>query len=171
MNVKIIKRGDLMFFKKSVSLFLTVLIICFSLIYDVSALDNEKEDYNFTNLIVFAKFDGEEEFVDNNYGETVRKITDNSYNTAEYNVSDYFKSVSSNKVRMKSVYLFDNGGSLTLNRKRAYYASKNDENPDGYADSGERAERMYQLKEDWSQAINSLEKKEITDYSGKKNIV
>ncbi len=156
-----------MFFKKSISLLLTVLIICFSFIYDISAFDNESEDYNFTNLIVFAKFDGEEEFVDNNYGETVRKITDNSYNTAEYNVSDYFKSVSSDKVRMKSVYLFDNGGSLTLSHTRAYYASQSDENPDGYADSGERAERIYELKEDWSQAINSLAKKEITNYNGK----
>ncbi len=156
-----------MFLKKSISMILTVLIICFSFIYNVSALDNDNDDYNFTNLIVFAKFDGEEEFIDNDYGETVRKITDNSYNTAEYNVSDYFKSVSSNKVRMKNVYLFDNGGSLTLSHKRAYYASQSDENPDGYADSGERAERMYELKEDWSQAINGLVKKEITNYNGK----
>ena len=68
---------------------------------------------------------------------------------------------------MKSLFLFDNGGSLTLSRKRAYYASQSDENPDGYANSREQAERLYQLKEDWSQAINNLVKKEITDYDGK----
>ena len=156
-----------MFFKKSISLLLTVIIFCFSFVYNVSAFDNDNDDYNFTNLIVFAKFNDEEEFIDRDYGETVRKITDNSYNTAEYNVSDYFYSVSSGKVKMKSLFLFDNGGSLTLSRKRAYYASQSDENPDGYANSREQAERLYQLKEDWSQAINNLVKKEITDYDGK----
>ena len=70
-------------------------------------------------------------------------------------------SVSSAKVKMKSLFLFDNGGSLTLSRKRAYYASKSDENPDGYANSREQDERLYQLKEDWSQAINKLLKKKL----------
>lgn len=160
-----------MFFKKSISLLMTVITICLSFIYNVSAFDNDIDDYNFTNLIVFAKFKDEEEFIDRNYGETVRKITDNSYNTAEYNVSDYFYSVSSGKVKMKSLFLFDNGGSLTLSRKRAYYASQSDENPDGYANSREQAERLYQLKEDWSQAINNIVKKKLQIMMEKKNIV
>ena len=62
---------------------------------------------------------------------------------------------------MKSLFLFDNGGSLTLSRKRAYYASQIDENPEGYANSREQDERLYQLKEDWSQAINNLVKKKL----------
>ena len=149
-----------MVFKKSISLLLTV-ITFFSFVYNVSAFDNDNVDYNFTNLIVFAKFNDEEKFIDRDYGETVRKITDNSYNTAEYNVSDYFYSVSSAKVKMKSLFLFDNGGSLTLSRKRAYYASQTDENPEGYANSREQDKRLYQLKEDWSQAINNLVKKKL----------
>ena len=29
-----------------------------------------------------------------------------------------------------------------------------EENPEGYRDNGERAERMYELKTDWSEYIN-----------------
>ena len=65
-----------MVFKKSISLLLTV-ITFFSFVYNVSAFDNDNVDYNFTNLIVFAKFNDEEKFIDRDYGETVRKITDN----------------------------------------------------------------------------------------------
>ena len=62
------------------------------------AADGTESGSNFTNLIVFAKFSGEEEFVDTVYGgSSVRKITDNSFNTAEYSVSDYFKTVSAGK--------------------------------------------------------------------------
>ena len=48
------------------------------------AADGTESGSNFTNLIVFAKFSGEEEFVDTVYGgSSVRKITDNSFNTAD----------------------------------------------------------------------------------------
>ena len=68
---------------------------------------------NFTNLVVFARFSDEDEFIDDVYaGQTVRKITDNSYNAATYNVADYYKNASGDKLRMQSVYLMDNGGSL-----------------------------------------------------------
>ena len=66
------------------------------------------EESNFTNLIGCVRFAGEDEFIDKEYeGTSVRKITDNSYNTAYYNVADYFQTVSSGKLRMNSVYLFD----------------------------------------------------------------
>lgn len=55
-------------------------------------------------------------------GEAVRNIIDNSYNTAAYNVGDYFRCVSDNKLRMRSVYLFDKGGSIKLSHQRGYYA-------------------------------------------------
>lgn len=153
-------------FKKVISYIFVLNIIFLVFAPSISAVTVNENDGNFTNLIVFAKFSDEDEFVDDNYGETVRKITDNSYNTAEYNVSDYFYSVSGGKVKMKSVYLFDNGGSITLSRKRAFYASYSDENPEGYTDSGERSRRMYLLKEDWAQAVNRAIKNGITDYSG-----
>ena len=56
-----------MVFKKSISLLLTV-ITFFSFVYNVSAFDNDNVDYNFTNLIVFAKFNDEEKFIDRDYG-------------------------------------------------------------------------------------------------------
>lgn len=152
-----------------------ILAVVLSFIYTAPcfAIENE-EEYNFTNLIVFAKFDGEDEFINTKYGNgtAVRKIIDNSYNAAEYNVSDYLKSISGDRVKMKSVFLFDDGGSVTLSRKREYYAVQSDENPNGYADSGEKAQRMYQLREDWSDKVNKAVKKgnSITDFSGKEKI-
>ena len=69
------------------------------------AADGTESGSNFTNLIVFAKFSGEEEFVDTVYGgSSVRKITDNSFNTAEYSVSDYFETVSAGKLCINYVY-------------------------------------------------------------------
>lgn len=155
-----------MFFKRLFSVILTVQML-FVVLPSKAYATKSVEEYNFTNLIVFAKFSDESEFINDNYGETVRKITDNTYNTAEYNMSDYFNSVSGGKIKMKSLYLFDNGGSVTLGKTRAYYASQSDENPEGYADSGERAQRMYQLKEDWANAVNKAISNGITDYSGK----
>ena len=91
------------------------------------------EESNFTNLIVFVRFAGEDEFIDKEYeGTSVRKITDNSYNTAYYNVADYFQTVSSGKLRMNSVYLFDGGNSLTLSHSRGYYAEYSEANQEGY---------------------------------------
>ena len=124
---------------------------------------------NFTNLIVFAKFFGEDEFIDNVYEDTtVRKITDNSYNTADYNVADYFQSVSSGKLRMNSVYLFAGGGSLTLSHPRGYYAEYSADNTLGYQGNAEQYDRMYDLKLDWSQAINDAiaAGNRITNYDG-----
>lgn len=107
------------------------------------------EESNFTNLIVFVRFAGEDEFIDKEYeGTSVRKITDNSYNTAYYNVADYFQTVSSGKLRMNSVYLFDGGNSLTLSHSRGYYAEYSEANQEGYPDKSEKYSRMYDLKED-----------------------
>ena len=54
--------------------------------------ENKTKESNFTNLIVFARFLDEDEFIDNSYnGESVRKITDNTYNSAYFNVSDYYE--------------------------------------------------------------------------------
>lgn len=76
----------------------------------------QTSDPNFTNLIVFARFADENEFVNDIYqGVSVREIIDNSYNTAYYSVGDYYRNASSDKLRMNSLYLFDNGGSLQLN--------------------------------------------------------
>lgn len=55
-------------------------------------------------------------------GVSVREIIDNSYNTAYYSVGDYYRNASSDKLRMNSLYLFDNGGSLQLKHERGYYA-------------------------------------------------
>lgn len=115
----------------------------------------QTSDPNFTNLIVFARFADEDEFVDDIYqGASVLEITDNSYNTAYYSVGDYYRNASADKLRMNSLYLFDNGGSLQLKHERGYYAGYSADNPIGYKTSGEKAYRMYELRTDWSDAIN-----------------
>ena len=127
------------------------------------------EKTNFTNLVVFARFSDEDEFIDDVYaGQKVRKITDNSYNAATYNVADYYKNASGDKLRMQSVYLMNNGGSLQLSQERGYYASYSETNPNGYKTSQERALRMYNLRIDWTDAVNQAiaEHNPITNYDG-----
>ena len=61
----------------------------------------QTSDPNFTNLIVFARFADENEFVNDIYqGVSVREIIDNSYNTAYYSVGDYYRNASSDKLRI-----------------------------------------------------------------------
>lgn len=132
-------------------------------------LKDQKNDDNFTNLLVFARFDGEDEFINTQYsGETVRKITDNSYNTSFFSVSDYYRGASGGKINMQTLYLFDSDGSIKLSHARGYYAEYSEQNPLGFKDYGERAVRMYELKQDWSSAVNNAIKNgaEITNYDG-----
>lgn len=127
-------------------------------------------DANFTNLIVFARFAGEDEFVNNVYhGLSVKEITDNSYNTATYSVGDYYRIASAEQLRMNSVYLFVNGGSLQLTKQRGYYAPKSTENPGGYA-AGLQELRRMELRDDWADAINKAiaADNKITNYNGTK---
>ena len=129
----------------------------------------QTSDSNFTNLIVFARFADENEFVNDIYqGVSVREIIDNSYNTAYYSVGDYYRNASSDKLRMNSLYLFDNGGSLQLKHERGYYASYSNDNEIGYKTSKEKAYRMYELRTDWSAAINKAIQNgnTITNYDG-----
>ena len=130
----------------------------------------EASNSNFTNLIVFARFAGEDEFVDNVYhGLSVKEITDNSYNTATYSAGDYYRNVSADQLRMNSVYLYDNGGSLQLEKSRGYYAPYSTENPDGYP-AGLKEARRAELREDWTGAINQAiaNGNAITNYDGTK---
>ncbi len=133
--------------------------------------EQSKTTGNFTNLIVMARFDDEEEFTDTLYqGTSVRKLTDNSYNTGFYSVSDYYRNVSNNNLQIDNLYLFNKGGSIKLSKKRGYYAEYSDENPIGYTNESERMQRMYELKEDWSEAINNAiaQGNKITNYDGTK---
>lgn len=133
--------------------------------------ESKTKESNFTNLIVFARFSDEDEFIDNSYnGESVRKITDNTYNSAYFNVSDYYEIASRGSLKINSVYLFNKGGSVQLSHTRGYYAEYSEENPEGYRDNGERAERMYELKTDWSESINRAISagNVITNYDGTK---
>ncbi len=135
------------------------------------SISAEADNSNFTNLIVFARFADEDEFINDIYeGNSVRKITDNSYNTSDYCVSDYYRSVSGNKLRMNSVYIYDNGGSIKLPHERGYYAAYSADNPIGYKTSREKAVRMYELRRDWSDAVNKAvsDGNAITDVDGNK---
>lgn len=155
----------------SVSIFINA-SIC-TLAESGNAAENQRNatDSNFTNLIVFARFADESEFVDDQYeGVPVRQIIDNSYNTATYSVGDFYRNASADKVRMNSVYLYKGNGSVQLPRERGYYASYSADNPNGYKTAKEKAERMYELRMDWSNAVNAAIKagNSITNYDGSK---
>lgn len=107
------------------------------------------------NLIVFARFADESEFVNDKYeGVPVRQIIDNSYNTATYSVGDFYRNASADKLWMNSVYLYKENGSVQLPHERGYYASYSADNPNGYKTAKEKAARMYELRIDWSNAVN-----------------
>lgn len=150
--------------KKSVFLFKLMLIFAFfSAIflplnfYNVVKINaQEKVDTNFTNLIVFARFNGEDEFIDEycNGTTTVKQLIDNSYSNADYSVKDYYYRVSNGKINIQNVYIFSGGGSLMLTHNRGYYFEKNDSNPDGYEDA-EYNMRVNELQQDWTQAVQT----------------
>lgn len=126
-------------------------------------------DSDYTNLVVFARFADEDEFVDREYnGSTVRKITDNTYNGNMYSVRDYYNNVSDGMFDFDTVYLYDKNGSVKLSKPRAYYARYSKDNPDGFKDNSESSRRMYELKQDWSAAVNAVIEAggSITDYTG-----
>lgn len=153
------------------------LFFMLALIFPFAALPTEaraaEKGGNFTNLVVFLKFDGESEFVDDICGgkASVKQITENSYSLADYSVKDYYARVSDGAVDMETVYLFaSDGGSLTLSKSRGYYCTQDDIfNPNGYT-SGEYELRMVELRRDWAGAINAAvaEGCRITDLSGTK---
>ena len=59
---------------------------------------------NFTNLIVPVRFADEEEYIHDVYGSAdVLTVMDNSYNSAEYSVCDYYRDVSG-KADINSVF-------------------------------------------------------------------
>lgn len=137
---------------------------------------NKSDDYNFTNLVILAKFKDEEEFIDDNRDNTlIREIIDNMYNESTYSLNNYYSIQSNNKLRMKSVYLYDkDGNSITLSKDRGYYTEKSSENPNGY-ENYESSLRVTELIDDWSNAVNEAlknggfisdaYKKERYDYS------
>lgn len=120
-------------------------------------INSNVNNSNFTNLIVLTKFSDEDEFIDDKYGnENVRYIIDNMFNNSYYSLNKYYQCVSNNLVNINSIFLFDNGKSITLDRQRGYYAEYSETNIIGYKDSGEASARLYDLKEDWANAINKV---------------
>lgn len=109
---------------------------------------------NFTNLIVFARFKDESEFINDSCGDiSVKQLVDNSYSSTEHSVKDYYGRVSNGKVNMQNLYLFgQDGGSLELSNLRGYYYENKDGNDIGYT-SSEYELRLNALKQDWADAI------------------
>lgn len=152
-------------------IFIALILLC-SYKTPISVNAEEKNDRNFTNLVVFAKFNGETEFIDDLCAKTtsVKEVVENSYSRAEYNVADYYEKVSNGKVKMQNVYLFDGDGkSVTLSNARGYYCSQDTSNSIGYSPS-EYYSRTYELKTDWANAISSavVDGGILTDFSGEK---
>lgn len=155
----------------SVSMFINASLCTLAESGNVVANQDNATDSNFTNLIVFARFADEREFVNDKYeGVPVRQIIDNSYNTATYSVGDFYRNASADKLRMNSVYLYKGNGSVQLPHERGYYASYSADNPNGYKTAKEKAARMYELRIDWSNAVNDAIKagNSITNYDGSK---
>ena len=145
---------------------------CVGRIKAFTKLEDEQNELsgNFTNLIVPVRFADEEEFIHDIYGSAdVMTIMDNSYNSAEYNVCDYYKTVSGGRLDINSVFLTEKGGSVKLSKNRGYYAEKSEQNPEGYDGAYEQSQRMYELKEDWAGAVNRAlgEGSLPTDISGR----
>ncbi len=155
----------------SVSMFINASLCTLAESGNVTANQDNAMDSNFTNLIVFARFADESEFVDDAYeGVPVRQIIDNSYNTATYSVGDFYRNASADKLRMNSVYLYKDNGSVQLPHERGYYASYSADNPNGYKTAKEKVARMYELRIDWSNAVNDAIKagNSIMNYDGSK---
>lgn len=115
----------------------------------------EQSAGNFSNLVVFLRFDGEDEFVNDicATNTSVKQVVQNSYSLAEYSVHDYYLKVSNGKVNMQNIYLFNqDGGSFVLSKSRGYYCKQSTSNPIGYSQS-EYYTRMSELVSDWSSAI------------------
>lgn len=126
-------------------------------------LDTSTPTPNFTNLIVFARFKDEEEFVnspintssEDSTDTTVKQLIDNSYSKAYYSVKDYFYLASNGHISMNNIYLFDTGlASLELSHDRGYYYEYSESNTIGYT-SSQYELRMNELKQDWSSAITN----------------
>lgn len=127
--------------------------------YSSTAESEPQDESTFTNLLVFARFNGESEFINDVYADcSVRNIVNNTYNKSVYSLSGYLNEVSRGKVKMRTLYLTDDGSSLELTKRRGYYAQKDDKNPDGY-EAGGGATRMYDLKCDWTQAVSNALKR------------
>lgn len=146
-----------------------VTIICFALTFVICTLFmsnvsfatinaiEEVSNANFTNLIVFARFKDEDEFINDVYNnESVKNLYDNTYSNCDYSVKDYFYSVSNGNLRINNLYLFDNNHSLQLEHTRGYYSAYDEfDNPEGYQTTREKNLRNYDLKVDWTTAITN----------------
>lgn len=81
---------------KLILLFCAVFLSILLLTGDKDRIQADDDDSNFTNLVVFARFAGETEFISGVI--LSEKITDNSYNAGSYSVGDYYRCVSDNKL-------------------------------------------------------------------------
>ena len=141
------------------------ILVLLPLLLSFSFFQKEKSlatnESNFTNLIVLAKFKGEDEFIDSTLASIKeRDLIDNMYNNSEYSVKSYYQSVSNNNINMNSIFLFDEGNSITLEKERGYYASYSDQNPIGFKDASERNIRNVELLSDWTNKVNEAILKE-----------
>ena len=116
---------------------------------------SDNDDFNFSNLIVFARFKDDDEFVDNSSLAGFLTLVDDTFNNSSYSISSYINSISNNHIRMKYLYLFNNGGSIQLEKNRGYYSSYSENNPEGYKDY-QKDQRMEELRMDWANQINDL---------------
>lgn len=119
-------------------------------------VSGSEDNFNFSNLIVFARFKDDDEFVDNTSLDGFLTLIDDTFNNSSYSISSYMNSISNNHIKMRYLYLFNNGGSIQLEHNRGYYTSYSSLNNEGYKSDTEKTQRMEELRMDWSDKINEL---------------
>ncbi len=113
------------------------------------------------NLVVFVRFDGEEEFVDEEY----MTVMDEMYNTSAVSVKQYFKEVSLNKLTLNTHFLMPENStavSVQVSNSRGYYMPYDTiTNPQGYREQTvggkEHIDRFYREQQLIREVIRAVQ--------------
>lgn len=113
------------------------------------------------NLVVFVRFDGEEEFVSEEY----MTVMDEMYNTSAVSVKQYFKEVSLNKLTLNTHFLMPENTtavSVEVSHPREYYMPYDFlRNPEGYREQKvggkEHIDRFYREQQLIREVLRSVQ--------------
>ena len=136
-------------FKKAKLMLLTISIVLCSLNFDFTAVELTKKTEtkspiinaalrsgSLNNLVIYAKFKGEEEFLDCKYRDkTIKNVFTDMYNNADVSVKNYYSAISQGSLDLNSIFLGSDSEaniSIELDHKREYYLPMSEFNLIGY---------------------------------------
>ena len=136
-------------FKKIVSMLITIAIVLNIITVNTTAVETTKKTEtkspitnaalrsgSLNNLVIYARFKGEEEFLDSNYrGKSIKNVFDDMYNNANVSVRNYYNTISQGILDLKSIFLGadkDANVSIELEHERGYYLPMSEFNLIGY---------------------------------------